>query len=120
MQEKGSIHNTLLSVYHTLTLTLCLQTSIIVEFKPMEGSKYQVQWKQYPESWEDNTKHKSVADSQSKVEIEGLEPGTTYCLRLIVCDASERQLGAPGKELILDTEQVGCTPKPDKSCCVVL
>ena len=107
---------------YILILTLCLQTSITVEFKPesTDGLKYQVQWKEYHESWDANAKKKFVEDSKSKVEIEDLEPGTTYCLRLVVCDSSEQPIGEPGKELILDTEQVGCTPKPDKSCCVVL
>jgi hypothetical protein len=28
--------------------------------------------------------------------------------------------GEAGPELILDTEQVGCTPTPNKKCCIVM
>ena len=41
-----------------------------------------------------------------------LEPGTTYCVRMSCMDATGCD-GDPGPELVLDTEQVGCTPKQD-------
>ena len=46
--------------------------------------------------------------------IDDLNPGTTYTVRLRVLSASEDQSAAPGKpspELIIDTEAVSCTPK---------
>lgn len=49
--------------------------------------------------------------------IDDLEPGTTYAFRLVAKDA-EGNGGAPGPDLIIDTEAVGCTPKT--SSCVVL
>lgn len=56
-----------------------------------------------------------------KVTAEPLEPGQTYCVRLKVADTTSGELGAPGKEMVLDTEQVGCGPSADtkKSCCVI-
>jgi len=50
-----------------------------------------------------------------KAEAVDLLPGTTYCIRLVTKDGSED----PGPDLILATEQVGCTPKANKSCCVI-
>jgi hypothetical protein len=51
----------------------------------------------------------------TKTQAIDLEPGTTYCIRLISKDGTQE----PGPELILDTEQVGCTPKTSNSCCAI-
>jgi hypothetical protein len=55
------------------------------------------------------------------VTAEPLEPGQTYCVRLTVVHATTGERGAPGKEMVLDTEQVGCGPSADskKSCCTI-
>jgi hypothetical protein len=42
-----------------------------------------------------------------------LNPGMTYCVRL-VCEGKD-----PGPELIIDTEQVGCTPKSSCNCAIL-
>jgi hypothetical protein len=48
-----------------------------------------------------------------------LLPGMTYCVRSY-CINSDGLKGTPGPELIIDTEQVGCTPKSEKSCgCII-
>jgi len=52
------------------------------------------------------------SSSKIRAEAEDLQPGTTYCVRLAVN-------GEPGPELIVDTEQVGCTPKAEKGCCFI-
>ena len=56
-----------------------------------------------------------LSPGTTKTQAIDLEPGTTYCIRLIHKDGTE----APGPELILDTEQVGCTPKASNSCCTI-
>lgn len=57
--------------------------------------------------------------NKGKGQATNLEPGTTYCLRL-VCIGNGGSKGEPGPELIIDTEQVGCTPKQKGGCgCVV-
>jgi hypothetical protein len=64
-------------------------------------------------------KSKEVPGSTERIkaEAEPLEPGKTYCVRLLYKDA-RGEPGSAGPELIVDTEQVGCTPA-QKSCCVV-
>lgn len=100
------------------------QTEITVEFQPVsEGMfSYVLQWKEHSQTWESSSGSKSVelgdAGKKCKTTAEDLKPGTTYCVRLVIEDGNG-QKGEPGPELILDTEQVGCTPKQSKSCCVV-
>ena len=102
------------------------QTEITVEFKPLvePGVVYKLQWKNHAQDW------LSAAGNEKKVTPGGnmttkaiatnLEPGNTYCVRLVVVDsATGAEKGPPGKELVLDTEQVGCTPKT-KGGCVIL
>jgi hypothetical protein len=92
------------------------QTSISVEFRPTDSqSTYVLQWKEHPQSW-DTAKSMELLAGAVKAEAEDLQPGTTYCIRLASKDGGQQ----PGPELIIDTEQVGCTPKADKSCCVIL
>ena len=96
---------------------ITIQTTIAVEFKPTgSGGNYELQWKRVEQKqWKDAASTAvQVADGNKKTKTEAydLEPGSTYCVRL-VCN------GEPGPELIIDTEQVGCTPKAEKSCCVI-
>uniref|UniRef100_A0A7S1YMA7 Fibronectin type-III domain-containing protein n=1 Tax=Grammatophora oceanica TaxID=210454 RepID=A0A7S1YMA7_9STRA len=98
------------------------ETDITVEFKPLsECNTYELQWKAYPQTW-DLLSSKAVSTSdetKSKAVAAGLDPGATYCVRMVCVDGTER--GEPGAELIIDTEQVGCTPKSESSgCCVIL
>lgn len=117
---RSSLHFVLYSVVlsdriYRLTL-IFVQTSISVEFAPTNSqTAYILQWKEHPQSW-DTAKKKELPVGASKAEAEDLQPGTTYCIRL----ACKTGAQLPGPELILDTEQVGCTPKADKSCCVIL
>lgn len=69
----------------------------------------------------------AVRNTTVSVESEGklvtgeaidLDPGMTYCVRAC-CLKSDGSKGSAGPELIIDTEQVGCTPKAEKSCCVI-
>lgn len=64
---------------------------------------------------EANFTHKAPAPSPI-CELEDCEPGTTYEIRLFDTATQET-----GPSLIIDTEQVGCTPgQKNSSCCVVL
>jgi hypothetical protein len=93
----------------------------MVKFKPLSqaGVTYQLQWKEVAASWESMGSAPVISTTSSKAEAAPLEPGTTYCVRLSVTDAAGVK-GTPGSELIIDTEQVGCTPKGSSGCCVVL
>mmetsp|Transcript_132390 Transcript_132390/g.197289 ORF Transcript_132390/g.197289 Transcript_132390/m.197289 type:complete len:106 (+) Transcript_132390:261-578(+) len=99
-----------------LELLEATETTIAVEFKPLSSaSDYELQWKRIEQKqWSGAASTSVKADGKKKTKAEAydLEPGSTYCVRL-VCG------GEPGPELIIDTEQVGCTPKADKSCCVI-
>lgn len=56
------------------------------------------------------------AQETLRVQADNLEPGKSYQLRLVYSKGSESVVGP---EIVLDTEQVGCTPKAEKSCCNV-
>ena len=114
-------------VYHTLCHRFfqnpnryrSIQVDITVEFQPVDGaSGYELQWKQHPENWEQHGQSQLVKPGSTKITAAGLEPGATYCLRMVCISDGER--GTPGKELIVDTEQVGCTPTADDGCACVL
>jgi hypothetical protein len=81
-----------------------------------------VEWKEIEQQWNKPAGNTtlSVGGGEKKVKAEAcdLTPGTTYCVRAVCLDAKGAK-GVPGPELIIDTEQVGCTPKSEKSCCVV-
>ena len=99
-----------------------------VEFTPNKSiASYDLCYKIYQQTWEEQ-KVKTIGaeelqkgGSVVKTAVENLEPGTTYAFRLVGKD-SDGNTGAPGPEMVVDTEAVGCTPKPkSKSCsCVVL
>jgi hypothetical protein len=99
-----------------------LQTTISVEFKPLPSiAKYELEWKEVEKGWDKpagSTSTSDVGGNKIKVEAIDLTPGMTYCIRA-VCVGADGGKGAPGPELIIDTEQVGCTPKAEKSCCIV-
>ena len=98
-----------------------IQTSIEVEFEgdTTPGIHHYLQWKEHPASW-DTPSHVesaqvSTTGGKCKAVAEPLQPGTTYCVRLLLKNSAGEE-GPPGEELILDTEQVGCTPKAEKGC----
>jgi hypothetical protein len=110
---------------HSNPLLIPRQTDSAVKFKPLTqtGITYELEWKDVAAQWESGRSGKKVtvdaASPTCKAQAAPLEPGTTYCVRLSVKDASG-QSGTPGSELIIDTEQVGCTPKDSSGCCVLL
>ena len=99
------------------------QTTISVQFKPVSSiDKYELEWKQIEDDWALGARNTIVSvESEGKLltgEATNLDPGMTYCIRSL-CFNSDGSKGSPGPELIIDTEQVGCTPKAEKSCCVI-
>ena len=100
------------------------QTTISVQFKPVSSiDKYEIEWKQIEQQWTPKPAGNttlSVAGEGKMVTGEAidLDPGMTYCVRAS-CLNSDGSKGNAGPELIIDTEQVGCTPKAEKSCCVI-
>ena len=99
-----------------------IQTTIAVEFKPIESiSDYELQWKSIEKQWDNNNLSSCAVKADNsktcKTEAYDLDPGMTYCVRL-VCTVDGTK-GSPCKELIIDTEQVGCGPKKKKSGCLI-
>lgn len=99
------------------------ETTISVQFKPVSSiDKYELEWKQIENQWEAAQDKTTVSVGNEGQLVKGeavdLDPGMTYCIRA-VCINSDGSKGSPGPELIIDTEQVGCTPKAEKSCCVI-
>mmetsp|Transcript_7695 Transcript_7695/g.8930 ORF Transcript_7695/g.8930 Transcript_7695/m.8930 type:complete len:117 (+) Transcript_7695:118-468(+) len=103
-----------------LELIEATETTISVQYKPISSiDKYGLEWKQIEHQWT-----KPAGNTTLSVQIEGkmitgeainLDPGMTYCVRSF-CFDSDGSKGTAGPELIIDTEQVGCTPKSEKSC----
>ena len=102
--------------------TAYTQTIVELEFPPDDSSvSYDLCYKVYQQTWEQQ-RVKAIGkdllkDGNVQVAIEELEPGTTYCFRL-VAKASDGSKGEPGPELIIDTEAVSCTPKRRR--CVIM
>lgn len=101
------------------------QTSLTVQFKPLEqsqGVSYKLQWREYSQTWDTASTGKAITasldGSKTKAVAEDLQPGTTYCLRLTLVSTGQEKV-SPGPELIIDTEQVGCTPKSSGGCAVL-
>ena len=97
-----------------------------MQFKAEAGhSSYELQWKEVQQPWESagaNTSFVSAAASggKTKAVASNLTPGTSYCIRVVVLAGDKSTKGPPGPELIIDTEQVGCTPKSKKGGCLIL
>ncbi|GKY98198.1 hypothetical protein MPSEU_000777600 [Mayamaea pseudoterrestris] len=99
------------------------ETSLTVQFPPPPASvKVLLQWKEHAcPSWEQGgSMNVSLATAQEKLVVtaDSLEPGKSYQLRLVYTKAGT-DAAVEGPEVVLDTEQVGCTPKADKGCCVL-
>ena len=100
-----------ISVSHHVSFSQ--QTSIAIKFEPSSDSDvYTLEWKLHEQPWE-AAQSQTLTVGATKAEAVDLEPGTTYCIRL-------SKGGEAGPELILDTEQVGCTPTPNKKCCIIM
>ena len=94
-----------------------------MEFKPVASiTSYELQWKDIEQKWTDCSSNSVTAAPNGKkkcqAEATELQPGTTYCVRLVCVSSGAR--GDPGSELIIDTEQVGCTPKTGGGGCNIL
>mmetsp|Transcript_9457 Transcript_9457/g.21050 ORF Transcript_9457/g.21050 Transcript_9457/m.21050 type:complete len:120 (+) Transcript_9457:78-437(+) len=106
------------------------ETIITVSFNPLNShDAYILEWKEYPQKWETDGQKISLnakevpqtRNNKIQTNIEGLNPGTTYTVRLRVmtsANGEEPVSGKPSPELIIDTEAVGCTPKPNQ--CMIL
>ena len=83
---------------------------------------YELSWREMGQSWEQAQSVTVQAPSSSdKIEAtaEGLNPQSTYALRLIVVGKGGNR-GTPGPESIIDTDSISCTPKPKSGCgCVI-
>ena len=100
------------------SLISLIQTTIQVEFKPFSDvTDYELQWKEYPAKWDTAGMHTAPIQASGKKKVKAecndLQPGSTYCVRLS-CAGRD-----PGPELIIDTEQVGCTPKSSGGCVIL-
>jgi len=110
-------------------MIISCQTIITVAFTPIGShDNYLLEWKEYPQKWDDG-QQKSInakevprtGNNKLQTNIEGLNPGTTYTLRvktLVSGNGDEVAAGRPSPELIIDTEAVSCTPKPSQ--CLIL
>mmetsp|Transcript_13564 Transcript_13564/g.23768 ORF Transcript_13564/g.23768 Transcript_13564/m.23768 type:complete len:123 (-) Transcript_13564:217-585(-) len=104
------------------------ETSISCVWDPDPDCSYRLEYKEYPDAWEDCMsieipKGQGKADAgdgkDSGNTIEELNPTSTYCLRLVaIKDGVESE---PGEELIVDTQAAKCTPDADeaKGKCVI-
>jgi hypothetical protein len=100
------------SVSITLSSLLCAD----VDFRAIQTAFDEWRWNPVSTAVE-----VAPGSKNCKAEAEPLEPGMTYCVRLVLLAENDGQQGPPGSELIVDTEQVGCTPKAGSGCgcCVI-
>jgi hypothetical protein len=102
------------------------QTEIQVQFKAEAGhANYELQWKEVQAPWDSAGKQAVAAQNNGKTKVvaTNLNPGTSYCIRLVMVAVATGEIsskGPPGPELIIDTEQVGCTPKGRSGGCWIL
>jgi hypothetical protein len=115
-------HELLWSKILTASFFFFLQTTISLQFQPLTSiDRYELQWKLAEHEWSNPAgTMTALANGKPKIQAEAvnLTPGMTYCIRACCIDSSGAK-GVPGPELIIDTEQVGCTPKAEKSCCII-
>lgn len=113
--------SSLLAIY-LATAKHYTQTIVELEFSPDDSSdSYDLCYKVYQQTWEQQ-RVKAIGKDLLKganvqVAIDELEPGTTYCFRLMA-KLSDGSKGEPGPELIIDTEAISCTPKRRR--CVIM
>ncbi|KAL7496095.1 hypothetical protein ACHAWT_004371 [Skeletonema menzelii] len=103
------------------------ETIITVSFNPLNShDQYVLQWKEYHQKWEtdgqskkmNSTEMTKTGNGKIQTNIEGLNPGATYTVRLrVLAEGSQSEAGKASPELIIDTEAVSCTPKPS---CMIL
>ena len=95
------------------------QTEISVQFKALSGhNTYELQWKEIQAPWDaaGTGSVPAAASGKTQAVATNLNPGTSYCIRLVVAGSTK---GSPGPEMIIDTEQIGCTPKQKKGCVIL-
>jgi hypothetical protein len=82
-------------------------------------SDYELQWKLIEQTWSDASTNAVISNAKKKCKAEAIDlnPGMTYCVRLVCVELGSK--GAPGPELIIDTEQVGCAPKSSSCACLI-
>lgn len=98
-------------------------TDIAIEWDPDPSLSYRLQYKEYPEAWE-QARVLEVAQGQGQVtvvsaSVPDLQPTCTYALRLVAVSPADGAASAPGPEIVVDTQAADCTPKMGKrGCCV--
>jgi len=100
----------------------CDETSIKCVWEPTPGVAYRLQYKEFPEPWEEcmSLEVEEGKGNAETTQVADLNPTSTYTLRLIaIKDGLESE---PSDELIVDTQAANCTPTPDEMApkkCVV-
>lgn len=97
------------------------ETIIKCKWEPTEGTAYRLEYKEFPEPWEEcmSLMVEEGQGTAETTEVQDLNPTSTYTLRLIaIKDGLESE---PSEELVVDTQAANCTPTPDEapSSCVV-
>lgn len=82
------------------------------------GLAYKLQFKEWPESWEQAREIECPKghSSATSANVPNLQPTCTYVLRLVAVSPEDGTQSAPGPEIVVDTQAADCTPKG--SCCV--
>ena len=98
-------------------------SDITIEWDADPALRYQLQYKEYPEAWE-QARVLEVAQGRGQVvavtaSVPDLQPTCTYVLRLVAVSPADGAQSAPSPEIVVDTQAADCTPKPGKrGCCV--
>lgn len=92
----------------SLTLSLNLSTIALLN----DGNVLKLQYKLPHETWQEAKIIPIGADctvKSSSINVEDLNPGTPYCIRLGLFNGDV--LAESGPEIVFDTSPVDCTPK---------
>jgi hypothetical protein len=97
---------------------LCDETSISIEWDADDSLTYKIQYKEYPQSWEEaRTVQVPHGESKMPAYLPNCQPCSTYNIRLVAVREEDGAVSAPGEEIIIDTMQADCNPTK-KMCCI--
>ena len=97
---------------------LCDETSISIEWDADDSLTYQIQYKEYPQPWEEaRTVQVPHGESKMPAYLPNCQPCSTYNIRLVAVREEDGAVSAPGEEIIIDTMQADCNPTK-KMCCI--
>ena len=103
----------------------CDETSLSLKWDEIDCNlkehQIKLQYKEPHQDWsngKDITITTSTSLTLTDADVIGLNPGTPYCIRLMVINLSTNK-AEYGPEIVFDTKPIDCGPKGKSSGCVI-